>query len=920
MMSMSDALSAAQTEHYFDEHYSVDDYYTQGQTCVGQWIGKGAAELGLAGDISRDNFSALLQGVSPRTGAVLIPAATHNGEHRAGWDSVFSAPKSVSIQALIGGDNRLISAHTRAVERALAEVEDYALARQHGGQEYVITSNVVGAAFNHLAARPADDGRLPDPQLHTHVVLLNMTRRPDGEWRSLDPRQIFGAQDLGSAIYRTELAREVQRLGYRIQVTAANGAWELEGYTRQQVMAFSARRQQILKRLAEQGLSGPKAAQIVALGTRQAKRDYDETEMKADWEKRAREHGIDARAHCWEALGRGDQNPEFTHVISEQALNFARAHSTNREAVVDRRDMEAAALQHGMGKVDLAAVRQQIGVQEAALSLIRAGNPDPRHPRGAFTTDEMLALERQNVALMRARLEAPAQPVADADEVQRWAEAKGLSAEQIAAAHLALSSDKGISAIEGFAGAAKTTTVGAIREFAESHGYTVRGFGMTSGSVKALREAGIEARTLASLLANPLPSPIGPELWFVDESSLVATVKANQTLKAAAELAIQRFMLVGDQGQHQGIEAGAPIRQFLAQGMPVATLQDIRRQHDPQLRIAVRTARDDGRAAFDLLREQGRITEIADVNQRYRQIAADYLAGHEAGQNTLVVSPGNDERQALNAEIRKLLLEHGHIDKHGHEHQILVRRDFTPAQIRNAGSYQEGDVIHCAGTRVQQRQGIRKDSYVTVEAVNRSAKTLTLRAEDGRRLEACPIKWNDTHHVAAEVYKPENRKLAGGDRLQFRHPDNRRNIANGEFAVLTAIGATEATIRFHAKQNRELTLPLSAMRHVDYGYTVTSFSSQGSTVDRVIVNDDSMRSSRLVNREQLYVSISRGRIDARVYTNDAEALQFAVTRDPKKEIALDAVKQRPTQELKPQRTTTNLQPQQSQKQSVGVRI
>ena len=321
MMSMSDALSAGQTEHYFDEHYSVDDYYTQGERCVGQWIGKGAADLELAGDVSRDDFSALLQGVSPHTGAVLIPAATHNGEHRAGWDSVFSAPKSVSIQALIGGDNRLITAHARAVERAMGEVEGHALARQRGGQEYVITSNVVGAAFNHLAARPADDVRLPDPQLHTHVVLLNMTRRPDGEWRSLDPMQIFGAQDLGSAVYRTELAREVQRLGYRIQVTAANGAWELEGYTRERVMAFSARRQQILERLAEQGLSGAKAAQIVALGTRQAKRDYDEAEMKADWEKRAKEYGIDARAHFWEALGRGDQNPEFTHAISEEALD-----------------------------------------------------------------------------------------------------------------------------------------------------------------------------------------------------------------------------------------------------------------------------------------------------------------------------------------------------------------------------------------------------------------------------------------------------------------------------------------------------------------------------------------------------------------------------------------------------------------------
>jgi conjugative relaxase-like TrwC/TraI family protein len=112
MMSMSPgALNSGAAERYFEEHYSQDDYYTQGHTCVGQWIGKGAGELGLRGDVSRDDFSALLQGIHPNSGTVLVPAAAHNGQHAAGWDSVFSAPKSVSIQALIGADHRLIQEH-----------------------------------------------------------------------------------------------------------------------------------------------------------------------------------------------------------------------------------------------------------------------------------------------------------------------------------------------------------------------------------------------------------------------------------------------------------------------------------------------------------------------------------------------------------------------------------------------------------------------------------------------------------------------------------------------------------------------------------------------------------------------------------------------------------------------------------------
>src|ERR1700691_706148 len=156
MMSMSPgALNSTAAEQYFQEHYSQDDYYTQGQTCVGQWVGNGAIALGLIGDVSRNDFSALLHGIHPRSCAVLVPAAGHNGQHAAGWDSVFSAPKSVSIQALVGGDSRLIRAHSQAVERALREVEGYAIAHQRGGRERVVSANVVGAAFSHLAARPA---------------------------------------------------------------------------------------------------------------------------------------------------------------------------------------------------------------------------------------------------------------------------------------------------------------------------------------------------------------------------------------------------------------------------------------------------------------------------------------------------------------------------------------------------------------------------------------------------------------------------------------------------------------------------------------------------------------------------------------------------------------------------------------------
>ena len=267
----------------------------------------------------------------------------------------------------------------------------------------------------------------------------------------------------------------------------------------------------------------------------------------------------------------------------------------------------------------------------------------------------------------------------------------------------------------------------------------------------------------------------------------------------------------------------------------------------------------------------------------------------------------------MNSEIRTLLVAHGHVDKRSREHQIFVRRDLTPAQITWSGSYQEGDVVQLRGTRPQQRQGLNKNSYLTVEAVNRGANSLTLRTAEGQRLEVSPAKWAN----ATQVYTQEDRTFAVGDRLQFRTPDKIRDIANGQFATAINFNGDGAKLRLDGTSKRELTIPLSQLRHVDYGYASTSHAA---TVDRVIVNADSMRSARLVNRKQFYVSISRARYDARVYTDDAKALRQAVGRESKKEIALDAVKQRPTQQLKHLRKTTDLQPQQFQTQSIGIRI
>jgi ATP-dependent exoDNAse (exonuclease V) alpha subunit len=407
----------------------------------------------------------------------------------------------------------------------------------------------------------------------------------------------------------------------------------------------------------------------------------------------------------------------------------------------------------------------------------------------------------------------------------------------------------------------------------------VRGFGPTSGSVKALTEAGVLSRTVASLLENPPQEKHGRELWIVDESSLLATRQVNRLLHLAKDASIERIVFVGDHRQHHAIEAGRPVYQMQQAGMATAVLNVIRRQRDPELRRAVELA-SAGKAGevIEALRQQDRITQIAPAVDRYRAIANDYLRSYEAGQRTLVVSPANEERRELNRTIRELLVERGQVGRQGFELPILTNLDLTRAQRAHARHYAVGDVIRFRRGSV--KLGIERGTYGTVEASDVRHNRLTIRTTSGVSIEYAPERLG-----GVEVFRPESRTLSVGDRIQFRIPDRALRVANGEFATVAAISSEQSLLQMD--DSRELKAATPWLRHIDYGYASTSHSSQGATVDRVIVNIDTTRSVKLVNERQFYVSISRARYDARIYTDDANALARVVGREQLKPTALE---------------------------------
>ncbi|MFZ1120520.1 MAG: MobF family relaxase [Candidatus Binataceae bacterium] len=879
MLAMSKgALTAAKAETYYEEKYSHDDYYSEKQQVVGQWFGRGAEELGLSGEIATEDFRAVLRGSRPASGEVLVHKAKGYDDRRAGWDATFNAPKSVSIQGLVGDDRRLIQAHRKAVGHALVELEEYALSRRRGGSEWVVTGNVVAARFDHIAARPVStvqDGYGPDPHLHTHVVIANMTRRPDGEWRGLDPIEIYRAQSFATAVYRSELAREVQQLGYGFRIAGRDGRWELDGYTRDQVMAFSRRRQDIEQALARSGLAGAEAAQNIAHRTRRSKDHRDEESVKAEWRSRARQYGIDVHRHLSQARERGPLQHRGQEK-AEQAVRQSIEENSERDAVIDRRSLEASALQHAMGSVQLDQVRMETYRFERERWLIAAGDA-VNSPRGAYTTSQMLALERDNISLMRAGQKCAA-AIGTLKEVRAWGSKRQLLSDQATVAELTLASADWLTSIEGRAGAAKTTTVGAIRDFAEEQGYAVSGFAATTRAVKSLAEVGVSATTVASLLEGRVHQA-SKQIWVIDESSLLSTRQVNRVLHKAREQGTARIIFVGDQRQHHAIEAGRPIFQMQEAGMLVARLDTIRRQHDPELRAAVmHAAKGEISESLKILERRNDIREVADIEQRRKQIAREYAAAHQSGERVLVISPANDERRELNEAIRAELIARGHVAAPGHAHTILVNRGLSGAQRAMAYNYEEGDAIRF--TRGSKQFAIAKGDYARVEAIDRDANILTVKAEEGRRIEYNPVRL-----FGVEVFREEQKVLARGDRIQFRSPDWALSVANGEFASVRSIDERRVTLRLD--NGKELSVARQRLRHIDHGYASTSHSAQGATVDRVIVDIDSQRSREIVNQKQFYVSISRARHSLAIYTNDRAQLGCAVKRNREKSTALE---------------------------------
>ena len=905
---MSRAISAGKALDYYRQEFtnSKDNYFSEAGEVKGRWSGSLADEWELQDDVLSEQYERLVDGQDPHTGEQLVRAVTARetvnefgkeiitSEHRAGWDATISAPKSVSLAALVGDDERVRDAHRESVNEALKGFEEYLQARGGGDKPAITTGKMVAAQFEHTSSRPDRANGYAAPQLHTHVVIFNMTQTEGGRVRSVQPLELYRSQRYATAIYRAHLAEKLQGLGYEIEVDPRTGAPEIKGFSEDYLQESSPRRKEVLKeaeqikeRLEREGVTVSENARLkqAAAHHDRASKRYDRAAMRERALELDAKHDNQARSLVKQARERLPLRlaQEEIAIRAQEAVTFARDNAVEREAVADMRQIMTDALRRNLGLTTYQAVTTELR---------------RRHERGEFidikrqqrppeaTTQRMLEMERSNIQRM---LDGQGQhpPIICLERaksvVEGVAERQQLSLNdnQRAAVESILSSRDQIVGLQGGAGTGKTTALSVLKEAAEKEGYQVRGFAPTTRAARQLGESGIETETLQKSLRRRMQK-IAPDLkrlFVLDESSLAST---KQLHKFFARLSPQdKVLLVGDVRQHQAVEAGSPFEQLQKHGMATIKLSEIVRQRDPKLKqtVAKLSVRQIPEAVAEL-DARGKVIEISDERERLEAMAQAYCKNPT---NTLVISPANRERSQLNSLIHRQLQREGKVSRVDHQMKVYVnRQDMSGTERTFANSYRPGeDIIRY--NRASKVYKVNLGDYATVIATNHEKNEITVRFANGRIL-----TYDPTRLSGVSVYNQAEREFTERDRIQFRVPFTEKRIVNGELGSITKLEPDQ--IRVAMDSGREVTFNPEKFRHIDHGYAVTSHSSQGLTVDRVLVNADTQESVRLLNDRMAYVAVSRAREEALIYTDSAQNLRETLNRGTDKETALEATR------------------------------
>ena len=876
-----------------------------------------------SGRVDPATFENILNGI--------LPDGTQVGDpdnRKLGMDLTFSAPKSVSIVGLIGGDKRVSGATLDAVKATMRFAEQHLAegrSHQNGRDVPVKTGNLVYSLFAH------DTSRALDPQDHIHVIVANMTRMPDGQWKALHNGQLWKNNTVLGSVFNAALRANLEKLGYTVELTGKHGSFEIVGVPKDVREAFSQRREQILSKATELGVSSHSGLDSITTNTRDPKiNSPDHTSLLGQWQARIAELGFDPQSVIDQAKSRvagpanwlqqGAQLATGVRTGIERAVDFMRfdndpllSNGTAKLGITVEARTElavASAIRHldqreaafGVHQLTKAALDQgQSGVTPAGIAarvsrLLRGGELVPGVSNQADQTVTMVATRtaiqtEQKILTEIERGKGVVEPLTSptyaATVVRAAAGTRDLNAGQLAAAVSIISSDDRIIAIQGIAGAGKSTMLGVAARVAETYGQKVLGLAFQNKMVGDLAEgAGIEAQTLASFLMpyermiaendrsglNAARKEMRGSMVIVDEASMVSNRQMASLTHIANFLELDKLVLVGDRQQLLSIDAGKSFALAQAGGAATARMNENLRQRTDEMRT-VAALSNRGRAG-EALGVLG--TKVISTPNRIAEAAAQWLALPSAERDrTMVLTSGREARGNLNVAIQKGLIAEGSLTGEGTRLTAIEHVDRTREDLRHVRNYEPGLGLSLWGN--EKSLGLTRGEYKIVRLIKGGRVQLE---RDGKKTIIDPKRLSPSRQEdRMTMIATKEITLHEGDKIRWTGNDKGRSLHNSALGRVFAVGKDWIAVEIADKNIVKLSQGDPMLRRLGLAYTLNMHMAQGVTTDKAMIVMGS-EERFLANQRLFNVGVTRARDGVTVITDDQGKLARQLNSTP----------------------------------------
>ena len=846
-------------------------------------------ELGFA-KLTRENLEDVLNG-KIKDGVLLGRTTEGELKHHPGQEITFSAPKSVSIMGLVAGDKKIIDAHEKAVSETLEYINRhliYSRVQKDGIQSLEKTDNSLVAKFTHITARgvkDANNDKKPDPQLHTHALVGNATKCKDDQWRSIVFDKVYENQLNISELYRIELGRNIKDLGYNLitqKDSSGRFTFEIDGVPQMAMDELSQRRQNILEKAKEQGISGVKGLEYIAKSTREEKIRSSQEELLKDWQSRVNVKDLE---NVKQGIFKTGLPKQVKAYDLKDNLSLAISHLSEREAVWGVTELHKTTWQKAPLDYSIKEIEKEITANIESKKVLCAYDENNHN----YTTRESLKLEQDVVKLMQdEQNKTPA--IAREKNVILALEQSNLTLGQKDSAKLILTSKDRVVAVQGTAGTGKTTMLKQVKDIANENGIQLLGLAPTKAASDVLSEAvGIDGKTLKSFTMKyegvakgrgtkegiaKMKEELGNKLVILDEASLASSKEIKNLLTVAKRLDF-KVAMIGDVKQQHGVEAGKPFYYLQEHGMNTAIQRDIKRQEagSDLLKAVYQSEKavdseSASKSIYQALKAIGN-NNITDVSQ-LKNVEADLgkkefepvtnkdLAGKvcerwkelkDKSNDILVIAPSNDLRDKISESMRA-----HYISGESESISVYTNTYKTKAQVSDLREYNGQEIV--SFEKDIKNLGIKAGDVFKIDKINhRSDKDNIdlVRIGDNKKINWDPTKNNEF----VTLYDCKNIDIAAGEKIRWTKNSKKHSfITNGETATIESIGSKKITIKSAQGQSR--TISKEDIRFMDYGYTSSTYSSQGKTSDYVIgIVRAKEKFLTLSHQRSFYVILSR---------------------------------------------------------------